>query len=324
MKDIKKRSIEIIFCGDAIKEGKISVSLFVGTVKYFQDAIYDIASSILQREPSKRGRRPSVIKRDCELFLVKTTTGSLHAVLELPAYQDEQYKLFPDWIDFSSNVIEETRILMNAFADGDANKIKDIIPDQIYRSRIVNKVKKFLPSEGSDYELAFRFSGSSPRQFTRPSSDKLIEIIGDRKTILEAEKSNIKIVDARGLVEIVDGDIKKWIEYYEVSEHDFDIDHVWRPRKIYHGNRIFHLRHPIACVIEREDDLFVTSDDLFNIITYGTTREEAIQNFSSEFSLLWDYIANDVDSNLTDDAKILKQKLLAIIKEVYISDAEKG
>lgn len=314
-----KKSIEIVFCGDAIKEGKISVSLFVGTIKYFQDVVYDIASSLIQRHPSQKGRKPSIIKRDCELFLAKTTTGSLHATLEFSQPLYEQSQLFSELNDLSDTVMNQAQLLMDAYVNGDIDKLRAIIPNDKYRRRIINRVTKFLPSEGSDYTLAFSFSGRPPKQFMKPTFDKLAALIEEAAIPHDLEKINAKIVDARGLAIVEDGNITKWIETYEISEQNFDIDHVWRPNKISYSNRTFHLRHPIACVIQKENDLYVTQDDMFNIIAYGISREDAIQSYSSEFSLLWDFIAQDFDSNLTHDAQLLKIKLLDIVKEVKIS-----
>ena len=77
-----------------------------------------------------------------------------------------------------------------------------------------------------------------------------------------------------------------------------------------------HLAHPIACVIEKQDDLFFSEDDHIGIIAYGDSREEVMREFSNEFAALWDVIAEEEDSRLTEDARLLKRRLIALVRKV--------
>ena len=73
-----------------------------------------------------------------------------------------------------------------------------------------------------------------------------------------------------------------------------------------------HLAHPIACVIEKQDDLFFSEDAHLGIIAYGDSREEVLREFSNEFAVLWHIIAEEEDSLLTEDARLLKRRLIEL------------
>ena len=77
-----------------------------------------------------------------------------------------------------------------------------------------------------------------------------------------------------------------------------------------------HLAHPIACVIEKQENLFFSEDAYLGIIAYGDTREEVMREFSNEFATLWDIIAGEEDSLLTEDARLLKRRLTELVRKV--------
>jgi sulfur transfer complex TusBCD TusB component (DsrH family) len=77
-----------------------------------------------------------------------------------------------------------------------------------------------------------------------------------------------------------------------------------------------HLAHPIACVIEKQDDLLFCEDAHLGIIAYGDTRKEVMREFFNEFAVLWDIIAREEDSLLTADARLLKRRLTELVRKV--------
>lgn len=93
-----------------------------------------------------------------------------------------------------------------------------------------------------------------------------------------------------------------------------------RPQKINVQGKSFHLAHPIACVIEKQDDLLFCEDVHLGIIAYGDTREEVMSEFSNEFATLWDVIVREEDSLLTEDARLLKRRLTELVRKVEPHD----
>jgi hypothetical protein len=85
-----------------------------------------------------------------------------------------------------------------------------------------------------------------------------------------------------------------------------------------------HPVHPIACVIEKQNDLLFCENAQLGIIAYGDTREEVIREFSNEFSALWDIIAEEKDSRLTKDARLLKRRLIELVRKVETQGDTQG
>jgi len=311
MSEGKNRKIEVTLAGDAVQDGRVSVSLFAKTLQCVQEVVFQIAGSRLKRE--MKGPVPAVIRKSCELFLVRTEPGSLSAILELP---EKETSLFQDEPDFSENVIEDTRKVIEAFAEVDDAKLQQTLPQPSLRRRVVNHLRAIAPSDGSDYRLSFRFNGDSPKMLIRPSKESLYKLAPIPASFEKIEEPTLKFVEAKGMAQMENGDIKKWVETYEVAELDLDPDHVWRPQKINTQGKSFHLAHPIACVIEKQDDLLFCEDVHLGIIAYGDTREEVISEFSDEFATLWDVIVGEEDSLLTEDARLLKRRLTELVRKV--------
>jgi len=309
----KSRQIEITLAGDAVRDGRVSVSLFAKTLQSIQEIVFQIAGSYLKRD--MKGPMPAIIKEKCELFLVRTMPGSLQAVLELP---EKQTTLFPDEADFSEDVIESTRTVIDAVVDLDEAKLVQTIPQPHLRRRVIQRIRSIAPAAGSDYRLSFRFNGGAPKTLFRPSKESMIRLAAMPVAFetIEIEEPVLKFVDVKGVAQLKDGNIKKWVETYEISELNNDLDHAWRPQEIKSKGRVFHLAHPIACVIEKQDDLLYTENTSLSIIVYGSTREEVIQEFSDEFAILWDVIASEEDEKLTLDALVLKRKFIALVRKV--------
>ena len=319
MSEGKSRKIEVTLAGDAVHDGRVSVSLFVKTLQSIQEIVFQIARSRLKYEMKRRV--PAVIKEKCELFLVRTEPGSLNAVLELP---EKQPTLFPDEIDFSEEVIEDTQKVLDAFVDLDDIKMQQTLPQPALRRRVINSIRAIAPEDGSDYRLSFRFNGGPPKILVRPSKENATRLAAMPATFETIEGPMLKFVEAKGMAQMENGDIKKWMETYEVSELDLNPDHVWRPSKIRAKGKLFHLAHPIACVIEKQDDLLFSEDANLGIIAYGDSREEVIREFSEEFAVLWDVIAQEEDNLLTQDALSLKRKLIKLVRKVEAHGDKEG
>jgi hypothetical protein len=182
----------------------------------------------------------------------------------------------------------------------------------------LNQFVKVAPAKDSDYHLEIKGEDEQVISLIRPSKEAVLRFIAPTKGAeLDQEvKPSRKVVEARGLVEICKGDISKWIETYDMEELEFDFEQAWRPREVRSEGKVFRLAHPIACAIEKQEGLFISEFEPLDIIAYGESREEAIQGFSHEFMILWEAIARQQDSSLTDDAKSLKRKLHELVTEV--------
>ncbi|MCX5854986.1 MAG: hypothetical protein NTZ24_10565 [Deltaproteobacteria bacterium] len=317
MSDHTKRKIEITLAGEAVQGGRVSVSLLAKILQSVQDVIYQIAGSNIRKDSKLKDIKSSIIKKECELFLVETKPGSLHAVMELP---EKVATLFPELPDFSDFVMADTRETFYAIADRDDKKLKEIIPYPDIRQRVIGSIVNIAPAEGSDYQLEVSFDGEPQKPLTRPPKDTIAKLIDMPHVPLEVKEPEIKFVEAKGLAQMEQGIIKKWIEYYEIAELPLDMEHVWRTPVIKAKGKMFNLVHPIACVIEKQEDHFVIDDEGLGIFVYGGSREDVIQEFSYDFATLWDCIAQEEDSLLTQDAQTIKKKLLELVRKVESYD----
>lgn len=323
MPDHSKRTLQIVLSGEAVVDGRVSVSLFTNTLRTIQDVVVQVAKSRLQKDPSKRGPAPSVIRRECELFLIRTEPGSLHAYMELP---EKEATLFPELPDFGEMVLEDTKNILDSIGEADEKRLHSIIPNPAYRARIVGNIAKVAPAEDSDYHLEYRTADEPPRALVRPSKDVVARLVALPRIPREEEIPGPRqiFVEAKGLAEVYEGDITKWIETYDVVELELDFERAWRPREIKSRGRVFRLIHPIACAIEKQAGLFISEYEPLGILAHGETREDVIRAFSREFAVLWDAIVQEPDSGLTEDAKTIKCKLLELVKEVEPYGAKKN
>ena len=143
-----RRKLEIVLSGEAILDGRVSVSLLTKTLRTVQGVIFDIAKSQQQQDPVGGRPTPSFIKNECELFLVKTEPGSFRAILELP---EKEATLLPDFPDFGESVLEDTKKSFGAIGEENVAKFHKIIPNPIYRKRVLDKIAKIAPTKDSDY-----------------------------------------------------------------------------------------------------------------------------------------------------------------------------
>jgi hypothetical protein len=296
-----------------VKDGKVPVSLFTKTLQSIQDVVYQLADERARRESRSGRSKASFVKRECELFLVDVAPGSLHATLALP---EKDPALFPQFPEFCNLVMAEAVEALDAIAAGKADRVREVIPDPVVRKRVMARVNRIAPGKDSDYSLSFSFNGGPAKSLLRPSEDFIALLSDIPQGPPEVREPDIRYVEAKGRAEVKNGDIKKWVETFEMSEMDVDPEHVWRSGVLRAKGRVFHLVHPVACVIEREEDLFFSEDDYLGIVAHGDSREAVIREFSDEFAALWDGIAQEEDGKLTQDAQSLKKRLLGLVRKM--------
>jgi hypothetical protein len=313
MPNESKRRIEITLSGDAVQDGKVSVSLFTKALQSIQEILYQVADAHARRD-SKSGKiKTSVVKRECELFLVDVAPGSLHATLALP---EKEPSLFPEYPEFCEVAMAETGDALVAVAENDNIKLKTVLPDPEVRRRVVEKIQRIAPGQDSDYALSFRLDTGPSKALLRPSPEFVARLADRPPSPPEVREPDVRFVEAKGMAQVKNGNIKKWVETFEISELDVNPEHVWRSSKLKAKGRTFHLSHPVACVIEKQENLFFSEDDFLGIVAHGDSREEVIREFSDEFAAIWDGIAREDDHRLTRDAQLLKKKLLELVRKV--------
>jgi len=82
------------------------------------------------------------------------------------------------------------------------------------------------------------------------------------------------------------------------------------------GRRRFVLKKSVSVRVGIEGGVWVLEYPPLGILAYGSTQEEALDAFRTDFASAWDHIAKEVDAKLTRDARSLKKRLLSLVDRV--------
>jgi len=314
-----ERVITIKLASKDTKNGKIPVSIFVKTVNSIQKTMYALGTVRLKGEPASPGRKPSIIEKECELFLLKAEPGSLLAQLALP---DKEPDLAVGVPSFGECVLQDFEKIMYSFSEKNPEVFKRIVPDTKCRKQIYNNLVSLLPSEEDDYEFYFSFDKSKPlRKAYRPSSEEAVKYIDDVENDVENSDDLEKLmIVAWGIVDKDTGELR---EIKQIIEYDIldDVIRPYRASEISYGNRKLLLSYEIACPVIKEEGYYIVQYEPLGIQAYAKSREEAINEFKEEFMMIWDIYGNESDDNLTQDAIQLKKRIKGLVKgEQLIGD----
>ena len=85
-------------------------------------------------------------------------------------------------------------------------------------------------------------------------------------------------------------------------------------RELQYGNRRFTLRQPIRIQTDYRDGLWFHESPELSIVACAPLRSESLNSFCMDFAAIWDHIAQQPDTTLSEDARQLKGKLLQIVE----------
>lgn len=112
----------------------------------------------------------------------------------------------------------------------------------------------------------------------------------------------------------------KEILYYEELEHE---TYPFKPEFIKFNDKIFILNKKLDCHVDFEDDNYIIKNDDLDIIVWGQSREEVEEAFCFSFYSMYLNYYQEVNDKLSVEAMELKNKLIAIIKNI-VNEAEKN
>ena len=82
------------------------------------------------------------------------------------------------------------------------------------------------------------------------------------------------------------------------------------------GRRRFVLKKSLRVRVGIEGGVWVLEYAPLGILAYGSTQEEALAAFRTDFSSSWDQVAKEADAKLTRDARALKKRLLSLVDRI--------
>jgi hypothetical protein len=89
----------------------------------------------------------------------------------------------------------------------------------------------------------------------------------------------------------------------------------YSPETISVGNKSYILKFPLRCLLEKEDNYYVITNELLDIVGTGTSSEEAETNFNEEFDFIYQRY-NLPKTKLSNRLKNVKDLLGFYVKEV--------
>jgi hypothetical protein len=87
--------------------------------------------------------------------------------------------------------------------------------------------------------------------------------------------------------------------------------------QIRHDTTVFQLSRRLTIGVSYEGNAWVYESKEFSIIAFGDSQSEALRSFGDDFHAVWDVIAQADDDKLTQDALLLKKRLLSIVASVH-------
>lgn len=316
-----KPEFKIKIAGDALLDGKVSLTLFSKTLTAIQQAFLSLGKARVEVSPSKRGRTPGKLEEELQLYLVKTEPGSINATIELPK---RQVDLFPDRNDINKELVDQFRRVVTHLGERNYQELEKEIPDPRYRNRIIATLNEIAPTPAQSYRLSVAFSGSKKNlpleKITRIENPEFFAA-ADLEDY-ETSKLSDSIIQATCRATISSEGKPKVKEVLDF-QIDRSAEQFMRLRNFVYGPYIFILKRDLDLIIRQEDGFYLIDCESLDIHAVGTSRNGAIQEFKEQFSYLWFEYALEKDHNLLSHALELKRHIKRITKSVEKIDRAK-
>jgi len=303
------RHLTLRFQGEAIRDHSISIRLFTKALDSVQKLLLHLTESRLDKQPRTQGRSSASLAAECELFLTSLEANCVTAHLALP---EKEESLFPDLPDLSEHVLVDARDCFKHYSKGAYAPFEKLCPNPIHRRQVFSDLAGIAPGKESDHSVNFIGNDRKDHALYSPPRERIRKMIRATLQQIPDTVEEPRFVAAKGMAVMKGSNIVEWKETYDVLE--LDLEAAWRPKHISWGDCHLSLKHPIAVSIEDQSDgLFIATHDQLEIHAFGSSREEAMEAFAQEFTVLWQEIAKEADDNLTPDALLLKRKLRSLV-----------
>ena len=212
--------------------------------------------------------------------------------------------------------------LMGVSEKGDFNKIKDIYPEGYRRNEIIDSLYGFTKSFGTAPVNIVEIGTKNDRneivplykvqKFNKEAKDALaVQIIENKDPEIYED------ISIRKVKTTVKNGIKNTKTLEEYSDKRASLSYA--PSIVVYENTIYELTSPLRCLLEKEEDYYVITCELLDIVGCGPTIDEAEINFSQEF----DYIYNRY--NDLDNTKLTKRlSTIKIIINIIVKSKSNG
>lgn len=286
------------------------------TLMKFQDLMYTVAGMKAKLSSSKKGRKSESMINICELLIADVKQGSVTISL-VP--KSPELDLF-GYNSFGKDVLNDTGKIYSYVATNDENNIKKIIPDDYYRTKIINKIQATIPSEKSTVNLYIKTIATGQFKTQRLAPELLKEITIQPLKLVEEEVTH-QLVDIIGIAALdSEGTVKKLENIYNVNTNvkGMILDRV-------EGNIYSYVfTKELFFKIKKTDNYITVQQSDLNIDTYYQKDEDLHKALGEELDFLWTEYAETEDKYLHSTGIAFKKNLLSLIFERKIYSASKN
>ncbi len=273
-------------------------------LEHLQVMVYNIAEMRAKIDPSKKGAKGENIRKVCDLNIVGMDFESATFALEPPQPEPMLFDM-----DIGADALQGAFDVFQKIGQNDFESLRDSIPDEHYRSKIIYQAKEAIPPKNTGFYLTARTTQQEIKEVSRPEAKAMRMILPEAKEE-ELEHPPIeKYIDAQGVALLDESDhFLKWKEILSLEKLDaITTDYV-------DGEQLrYNFRESISLKIDQEDAITILSNEPLGIIVYGASLEEAIKALGDEFDFLWEEYAKEDDDKLHPSGKTLKDALLTIV-----------
>jgi len=283
------------------------------TLSNIQDLMYSVAEMKVKLQSSKKGRKSDEMRNICELLITNVKPGSV--TISLTSNKPQQ-NLF-GYDKFGQNVLQDTGKIYSYVSTGDDKNIETIIPDNVYRTKIISKVQKTIPSEKSPVDLFINTINTGEFKTKRLAPDLLNKIIEHTSKLTEEDEITHQLVDIIGLAAIdKNGKLKKLENVYQM---DSDINGLVLSRV--KGKKYKYVfKKELFFQIEKSDDYITVQQSDLDIFSYYNINIDLKKALGEELDFLWSEYVEVDDKKLHTSGVELKNKILSLIYETEITN----
>lgn len=258
------------------------------------------------------------LKKELELLVVDLKFSSFEAavasnIVEPPSLFTTD---IDDWkrnafTEFKKNILfgnfEEPQYINQAISKYSPEERNRIYKPLFTASSSDRPFKLFL-IDAKGKKLNLRQPDKSFTDLYFPKKEK----VKKEKTVYRFAKIYAKIGGKDASADLSKKDIKK-VLLIEEMEHG---TYPYSPDIIKYDEKLYVLHDKLSCDVNFENQAYVITFPPLDICVWGTAREEAEAAFNFTFHALYQNFGLEQDEALSDEAIVLKNKLLTIVKAI--------
>lgn len=226
-------------------------------------------------------------------------------------------KVGPNWEIHRNTVNDRFEKIIEISNSGNYGKLVELYPEPVKRNPIVENLYSFVNDFGTApvnfVEINEKSQTITPifkiNKFNSESKKTLIS------EIKETTQIDTEITEAVGKIRLIRRGDKIQRQITSVySKNRFSLE--YSPILIIAGTTKYHLKFPLRCLFEKEDEYFIIHSEMLGIIGTGLNEDDAEKSFGEEFNFVFQRFNSLNDESLTNQNLLIKNILNQIVEKV--------